>query len=336
MADHSRIEWTDATWNPITGCTLVSEGCRSCYAAEIAAGRLRHHPSRKGLARRNADGVAAFTGEVRLNEDWLDQPFRWRRPRRIFVCAHGDLFHEAVPDDWILMIFEMMRNAFWHNFQVLTKRPERMRELLIRMGEGRIFPLWLAPWPLPNVWLGVSAEDQATADARIPPLLETPAAVRFLSAEPLLGPIDLWQIRFRNRHGGEENWNVLDEDPHCPRCGAPAGGRCDCAQPQTIVTSPTIDWVIAGGESGRNARPMHPDWARKLRDQCQAAGVPFFFKQWGEWAPAPDKPNDTYEAFRARDARDSFFWKRGGVSELVGKTRAGRILDGREWSEMPA
>lgn len=332
MAEQSRIEWTDATWNPVTGCTLVSEGCRNCYAAELAAGRLHNHPSRQGLARRNAHGVAAFTGEVRLNTEWLDQPTRWRKPRRIFVCAHGDLFHEAVPDDWILMLFEEMRNAHWHTFQVLTKRPERMRDLLHRMGEGRIFPLWLAPWPLPNVWLGVSAEDQTTADARIPPLLDTPAAVRFLSAEPLLGPMDLRRIC---RPGSD--------------CLADAlGGYIPLHS--TGHEPARLDWVIVGGESGRHARPMHPDWARSLRDQCQIAGVPFFFKQWGEWRSV-DGPRGPY----AGDLRDNdrFIDPDGSLHPVIGrsltqrtpyrdyivrrmgKVGAGRLLDGREWSEMP-
>ncbi|TMV83805.1 DUF5131 family protein [Thioclava sp. BHET1] len=130
MADKTSIEWTDATWNPITGCTLVSKGCRNCYAATLAAGRLRNHPSRIGLARRNAEGEARFTGEVRFNGQWLDQPIRWRRPRRIFVCAHGDLFHEGVPDNWIDEVFAVMALAPHHTFQILTKRPARARAYL--------------------------------------------------------------------------------------------------------------------------------------------------------------------------------------------------------------
>lgn len=185
MADNSRIEWTDATWNPITGCSLVSEGCRNCYAARLAATRLKDHPSRRGLARVNADGVAKFTGEVRFNEQWLDQPLRWRKPRKVFVCAHGDLFHESVPDEWIDQVFAVMALAPRHIFQVLTKRPERALDYMRRQDHNRHHPAmdyaaimaatgrWSTPaldlvndWPLPNVWLGTSVEDQAAADTR--------------------------------------------------------------------------------------------------------------------------------------------------------------------------
>lgn len=277
MADSTKIEWADATWNPITGCTLVDEGCRNCYAAELAASRLRNHPSRQGLAKRNAKGVASFTGEVRLNEDWLDQPLRWRKPRMVFVCAHGDLFHESVPDEWIDRVFAVMALAPQHIFQVLTKRPERAREYLHSLigDEDRCRAVIeasrksgaliddlpylrdrLVNLPLPNVWIGTSVSDQASADARIPHLLDTPAAVRFVSAEPLLE-----SIHFGHYQGGYQseatNWE----------------GR-------------RLDWIIVGGESGKNARPMHPEWARSIRDQCRAAGTAFFFKQWGAWLPS--------------------------------------------------
>ena len=243
MAEQSKIEWTNATWNPITGCTLVDEGCRNCYAADLASTRLKNHPSRKGLARRNGQGVAKFTGEVRLNEGWLDQPLRWKKPRMIFVCAHSDLFHENVPDKWIDEIFEVMDFCPQHIFQVLTKRPERawkyIYERQIDEDSGQMDNMTLL---FPNVWLDTSASDQESANERIPHLLKAPIATRFLSAEPLLGPIDL-------SHFGK------------------------------------LDWVICGGESGRNARPMHHRWPKMLHDHCAATGTPFFFKQWGEYAP---------------------------------------------------
>ena len=180
MASTSKIEWTDATWNPITGCSMVSAGCTNCYAMRLAGSRLKNHPSRRGLTRPTAKGPT-WTGDVRFNDQWLDQPLRWTRPRMVFVCAHSDLFHEDVPEEWIDRIFSVMALAPEHTFQLLTKRPGRMRRYLKRLhGE-----------PFHNVWLGVSAEDQVTADERIPTLLGTPAAVRWLSAEPLLGPIDL-------------------------------------------------------------------------------------------------------------------------------------------------
>lgn len=361
MAETSTIEWTDATWNPITGCTMVSVGCTNCYAMGLAATRLRNHPSRKGLTRESG-GRAVWTGEVRLNEDWLDQPLRWRRQRRIFVCAHGDLFHEAVPDEWIDRVFAVMAQASQHTFQVLTKRPERARayfaaEPWLRIASKIIEPLestgrvTVVGWqentrsrlPLSNVWLGTSIEDQATADARIPHLLATPAALRFISAEPLLGPVDIERV-------------YMD--------------RVDCAFGET-ANMHGLDWVIVGGESGPSARPMHPDWARSLRDQCQAAGVPFFFKQWGEWLPLNHVPlgedDNLYHPAPIRDpeaSRRSRFdsiclapdgtsipiGKAGGFHTMpanafsgprhmscyaVGKKAAGRLLDGRTWDEVP-
>ena len=335
MADHTLIEWTDATWNPITGCTLVSEGCRNCYAATLAATRLKNHASRKGLARLNAAGEAKFTGEVRFNEDWIDQPLHWLKSRGIFVCAHGDLFHENVPDQWIDRVFSVMARARQHTFQVPTKRPERAREYLTERADreiGRAQDRQLTgPHPvpaLPNVWIGTSVEDQATADARIPHLLATPAAVRFISAEPLLGPVDLTE------------WL---HDPGCMTFGDGCSCR-DFGGPHDLG----LGWVIVGGESGPNARPMHPDWARSLRDQCTEAGVPFFFKQWGEWAPNYPFPGSATETTPRAFWHDSCglildtpaqedglsFFGNGHVLR-VGKRAAGRMLDGLTWDQMP-
>lgn len=404
MAENSKIEWTDSTWNPITGCTLVSEGCRHCYAAQLAATRLRSHPSRAGLARLNASGEAKFTGEVRLNEQWLDQPLRWRRPRRIFVCAHGDLFHEAVPDEWIDRVFAVMALAPQHTFQVLTKRPERAREYLTRPvasgrditidDAGRSFPTpaarwrvhsamcdmlpkvppaalnaaaawqdqhfpdgdgFLRRWPLPNIWLGTSVEDQATADARIPQLLAAPAAVRFLSAEPLLGPVDLTRV------GTIESVSatfpgVVSHEARNMYPEPLSGFQIDVIEGRHQATMyyqtpnhmggfsirfprpwPRLDWVIVGGESGRHARPMHPDWARSLRDQCVAAGVPFFFKQWGAWLPESQDQHGHWNWSDAEEIGALHFWDddRRSASIHLRKSQAGRILDGRTWDEMP-
>ncbi|MYK10734.1 MAG: phage Gp37/Gp68 family protein [Acidobacteriia bacterium] len=255
MADRSQIEWTDATWNPVTGCSRVSRGCENCYAERLAATRLRHHPSRSGLANHR---TGRWTGKVSLNGQWLDQPLRWTRPRKIFTVAHGDLFYEAVPAAWTDEVFAVMAMCPQHTFQVLTKRPARARSYIVQFdGDEAIervagAAVRIAGSPcaagiiedatmvaLPNVWLGVSVEDQPTADERIPVLLDTPAAVRWISAEPLLGPVEIDDF--------------LEG----------------------------IGWVVAGGESGPAARPMEPHWPRSIRNQCICAQVPFFFKQWG-------------------------------------------------------
>ena len=309
MADNTHIEWTDATWNPITGCSVVSAGCKHCYAMKLAGTRLKHDPSRAGLTRETSAGPV-WTGEVRFNEKWLDQPLRWTRPRRIFVCAHGDLFHEGVQDEWIDRVFAIMASSPQHTFQVLTKRPDRMLEYLTdvvatehrwesaytrirdlqfrrgigsRPGEVNVDnDVSQGRWPLPNVWLGVSVEDQAAVDARIPLLLKTPAAVRWISAEPLLGPVDLMATDYLTAKLGAY-----------PFKGIASEHRTKLAH--------MLDWVVAGGESGAGARPMHSAWVRSLRDQCAAAGVAFLFKQWGAWRPIDQGGRDWYESlYRSR------------------------------------
>jgi len=302
MAETSSIEWTDATWNPITGCSVVSPGCTNCYAMRLAGTRLKHHSSRAGLTAETKTGPV-WTGEVRLNEDWLYQPLGWGRPRMIFVCAHGDLFHESVPDEWIDRVFVVMGLSPRHTFQVLTKRPERMRAYidqacdrigatLIRSERGDAYigslrvmgALSGTPWwPLANVWLGVSAEDQARADERIPHLLATPAAIRFVSAEPLLGPIDFQKLFWPQSCGCREHvptLNAFDATVYCAGC---------CEGPESLDLG-VIDWVIVGGESGRGARPMRSDWPRSIRDQCADSGVPFFMKQMSGTAKANMPP----------------------------------------------
>lgn len=200
MSDNSKIEWTDATANYVNGCSVLSPGCTNCYAMRLAGTRMKHHPSRAGLTRATKAGPV-WTGEVRANEKVLREVLGWKRPRAIFWNAHGDLFHENVPDEWIDRQFAVMALTPQHRHMVLTKRPARMREYLTAPGRGdhvharMMFMFALADtqwqWPLPNVWLGVSVEDQARADERIPELLACPAAMRFISAEPLLGPVDL-------------------------------------------------------------------------------------------------------------------------------------------------
>ena len=349
MADHTKIEWTDATWSPITGCTIVDAGCTNCYAMQLAGTRLKHHPSRAGLTRETG-GRPKWTGEVRFNKQWLDQPLRWRRPRMIFVCAHSDLFHESVPDEWIDKVFAVMALAPQHTFQVLTKRPDRAARYLNSLYAGQrgvassgleIRGSLTAPMLVKNaifdgfknVWLGTSASDQASADLRIPHLLDCPAAVRFVSLEPLLGPVDLV-----NLHPSD----AMTVDA--------LGGRSLSRDGDYDDGNVRLNWVICGGESGPGARPLHPDWARSLRDQCEAAGVAFFFKQWGEWAVALDRERDDPDwradyIRRLADQGDTrwinleggrgFHGERFHVMRRVGKARAGRLLDGRTWDQMP-
>jgi protein gp37 len=293
MSGKSKIQWTDATWNPVTGCTKVSEGCRNCWACRLAATRLKHNPRYEGLATIH-NGLSEWSGQVRLHSDLLDLPLHWRKPRKIFVCPQADLFHDVVPFEFIKRVWDVAAQRLDHTFQILTKRAERMLEFGRWMAGAD--DLSIAEWPR-NCWLGVSVEDQKTADERIPVLLQTPAAIRFVSYEPALGPVKFNERWFRYQSAGGYHF----ED--------------------------AIDWVIAGGESGPHARPTHPDWFRSARDQCQAAGVPFFFKQWGEWLAATilNAPGNPEGDFRRGDA-----W----VSR-VGKKRAGRLLDGREWNEFP-
>ena len=340
VGDHSAIEWTDATWSPVTGCTKISDGCLNCYIERTPPFRMEGRKFRcprcggsgyvedsdgNRLAYGNAGqfipgarctrcsgtgqaGIGDTTG-VRMHEDKLDVPLHWRKPRKVFVCSMSDLFHEAVSSSFIARVLAVMALTPQHTYQVLTKRPARMRALLssrsfeqevgravaaivgdderreARMLVGEwtwdvIAKSWHAPdWPLPNVWLGVTVEDQERADQRIPILLETPAAIRWLSCEPLLGPVDL-----------------------------DATGMDVTGTSGLESRPPAVDWVVAGGESGPGARPMHPDWARSLRDQCEAAGVPYLFKQWGE--------------------HDS-------TGKRVGKKRAGRLLDGVQHDGYP-
>jgi protein gp37 len=292
MADGSRISWTDATWNPITGCSVISPGCTNCYAMKAAGTRLRAHPSRAGLTIPTKAGPV-WNGQVRLNEDWLTQPLRWRRPRKIFVCAHGDLFHESVPDEWIDRVFAVMSLSPQHTYQVLTKRSARMRQYMDRLSKGWVLRLSRAineiggaairaanapgrpapKWPLPNVWLGVSAEDQARADERVGELLATPAAVRFLSAEPLLGAMDLTRLGRGLDHGKEV-------------AGCGLTGRRLVGMPALEPVAHDLpwhdrglDWVIVGEESGPGRRELDWDHVRRLRDDCALAGTAFFFKQ---------------------------------------------------------
>lgn len=267
------IEWTDRTWNPVTGCTKVSPGCDNCYA--------------EGITRRFAGSKAFPRGfDVTLHPERLDAPLRWRKPARVFVNSMSDLFHDDVPYEYLARVWAVMAATPQHTYQVLTKRHGRMRSLLsstpfrlhvmARAAEldepSRRSPMW----PVSNVWVGVSVEDQKRADLRIPALLDTPAAVRFLSCEPLIGPVDLLG---RLDHGCDEVGPAITHDGYEVRTDYGTGIEHDCDH------QIGIDWVIVGGESGAGARPMHLDWARALVEQCRSADVPVFVKQLGTaWA----------------------------------------------------
>lgn len=395
MSDKTGIEWCDATWNPIVGCSVVSPGCTNCYAMKMAARiermnfglHVRQAPSVEAVPPSVYDGLTretkagpVWTGEVRLaRENVLTQPLRWKGTRAIFVNSMGDLFHENVPDAWIDRVFAVMALAPQHTFIVLTKRARRMRhwfddERSIPVGNlcsemraagfgappNGVGPLGhLQPgdhwWPLSNVVLGVSAERQQEADERIPDLLATPAAKRVVSAEPLLGQIDFL--------GDNMEGPLTNGEPTAEQIANDTTGwrviRYGVSR---------LDGIIVGGESGPGARPMHPDWARAIRDQCAAAGVPFFFKQWGEWATGSTLLTTGQPIFRTFNSFQEWVNKastrvRGGacldrlgqnlkcgadfmrardenafpvtILDRVGKHAAGRLLDGREHNDLP-
>lgn len=335
MADNTKIEWADATLNYVNGCSVTSPGCTNCYAMRLAGTRLKHHPSRAGLTTSTKAGPV-WTGEVRDNSAALEQALRWKKPRAIFWNAHGDLFHENVPDEWIDRQFAVMALTPQHRHMVLTKRSARMREYLSQhrwhiwsaIGRGIDPKRWrnLPPiiggdcTPVPNVWLGVSVEDQRRADERIPDLLATPAAVRFISAEPLLGPVDLTMIdvTVAEREQAEPSGLI-----HLDALTGVHRDAEDSIEGVLDYPDPKLDWVIVGGESGPGSRPMHPDWARSLRDQCEAAGVAFHFKQWGEHLLARERHLHGYPP---GDFVDHLDVGQGFIK--VGKARAGRLLDG--------
>lgn len=367
----SKIEWTEDTWNPLIGCDKISAGCKNCYAIKTAWIRM-HNPAMKekyaGTVEKTAGGRLNWTGKVNIHQPDLVKPLKAKKPTVYFVNSMSDLFHEAVPFTFIDQVFAVMALTPQHTYQILTKRADRMAEyfksredaeqmeeaaceiatdnaeLLHVLERAKIQGQWetfltskILPhvkeagwlwdtwtdgegnkdsdfiyegaWPLPNVWLGVSVEDQKAADERIPYLLQTPAAVRFLSCEPLLGPVDL------GLYGtAPKDWGI----------GYKAYYQL-------------LHWVIVGGESGSGARPMHPDWARSLRDQCAAADVSFFFKQWGEWRYHPQ--TDMYELnnnvgkspyqFRYYDENLNKVGIFNGPWIKCGKKAAGRLLDGQ-------
>lgn len=326
----TKIEWTDRTWNPVSGCTKVSEGCKNCYAETIA---------------KRFWGERKFT-DVRCHEDRLEQPLHWKKPSKIFVNSMSDLFHPDVPFEFIDKVFAVIGRSQHHIYQILTKRPERMLEYFMdnryqkilsesyqlnakikpeMIGSGIDNPKgWgngLPAWGYKHLWLGVTVENQEQADKRIPILLQIPADVRFISVEPMLGPVNIADLISRS------DVNELDCRP---------------------LGSWHLDWIICGGESGTKARPVHPHWVRSLKDECHAIGVSFFFKQWGEWKPnefSPEQiitmnncvpclpPTEMWLDDNGRKLKEpnDTSW----LMMKVGKKRSGCLLDGKEYKQFP-
>jgi protein gp37 len=306
----SSIEWTDRTWNPVRGCSVISPGCVNCYAMKFAHRFSAEGKPYAGLTKLTKAGPQ-WTGIVRPIETALLEPARWRKPARVFVNSMSDLFHESLDPLFIGRVFNVMAAEPRHTFQVLTKRPARMLEVLTAYYRSSAYG------PIPNVWLGVSVEDQKHADERIPLLLQTPAAVRFISAEPLLDALSIERY-VRNSYTIHVSMSVegaianrsfdglTDEGRPLSRAEAEAGLRALAAKGVKLISAaggecvgfsdqtgcprhptPRLDWVIVGGESGPGARPFDLAWARRIVQQCQAASVPVFVKQVGT-APIND------------------------------------------------
>lgn len=334
MSANTKIEWATKTWNPLRGCSKVSEGCRNCYAIRVANRFGGPGKPFEGLTTKGAGGLN-WTGKIQLVPEVLDEPLRWRKPERVFVNSMSDLFHDEVPELFIRKVFQVMGAAEKHTFMVLTKRPDRMQKVIQSLiDEDDFATLYGEDKPLPyrNVLLGVSVENQKAADERIPLLLKTPAAVRFLSCEPLLGAVNIRGYLMQGKDPGKcANCGKGHGFDRCPNYGgiAKTDDRTGCNDFQRQNFA--IDWVIVGGESGPGARPMHPEWARSMRDQCQAAGVAFFFKQWGEWAPVHElRCNEP-----GIKGRKWFNFDPDTALCRIGKQAAGRMLDGRTWDEFP-
>lgn len=363
--------WWTKSWNPVIGCTSCSSACDNCYAEALHTQRHKALLAGKDMAPCYSTPFA----QIRRFPERLTDPLRWRTPQRIFVGNMGDLFHEGVPFAWLDQIFAVMALCPQHTFMLLTKRPERMAAYLARFSGAEeakemLMPLTQLPnrvgrgigtlgWPLRNVWLGTTIWDQASADRAVPILLSTPAAKRFVSVEPMLGPVDLGQwIGDYDCHAcGNRFWAGMDGcisagwhpregytdngAPGCPYCQHANSGDATIGQ---VVADDyaerRLDWVICGGETGKQARPMHPDWPRSLRDQCQGAEVPFFFKQWGEFGEREVPGTHTVYCHARRNFIDrepvGHEWNPDGkYMSKCGKGKAGRVLDGRTWEEVP-
>lgn len=311
MAENSAIEWTDHTFNPWMGCTKVSRGCKHCYAETLM-------DKRYGKAKWGPTGDRILTSDANWRKPlaWNRQAQKEGRRFRVFCASLADVFEHKPNqlddmDMWRGRLFNLIQNTPHLDWLILTKRPELVNSTIERVTGFSESDMWF--YTARNVWIGTSIESQETADARVPELLKVPAAVRFLSVEPLLEAVDLSPYLLP-----EQCW-------HCKEKINNEGGRCFCG----IHIKPQMQWVIVGGESGDGAATMHPDWARSLRDQCVGAGVPFLFKQWGEWLPLAS-------ADEASQYPRAQMIERDGIRFVkVGKKVSGRLLDGIEWNQYP-
>lgn len=308
----SRISWTDATWNPIVGCSKVSQGCDHCWAERMA--RLHYHD-------KFSEG---WNGEILHFPYRISEFLHRQKPARIAVGLMGDLFHEKVDFRFIEKVFEVMREKESFEFQLLTKRPKRVLDFWTWRCTEWLSPSQQSVWPK-HVWLGVSCENQEAADERIPLLLQTPAAVRFVSVEPMLAPVDLTQVPNPGFGEGQRYYDALEGSAWYVSPDEKYYDGCPCEE--------KLDWVICGGESGPGARPLHPNWVRSLRDQCLKACVPFHFEQHGEWI---DFHNLQDRPFPMSNPYPKIYrWDDGTYCFRVGKKYAGHILDGKELLEFP-
>lgn len=332
MAD-TKIEWAEKSWNPIAGCTKCSPGCLNCYAERMAKRLYWMGMARPSTLPEYMNFEKGWlNGHIDFLEHRLKQPLHWRKPSRIFVCSMSDLFHEKVPFEFIDKVHAAMimaiRRGRYHTYLILTKRIKRMLKYYSSNRRPQLFDIlekdydefigfFGINWPFPVLHLSVSISNQPEADEKIPILLQIHAAVRGLIIEPMLGSINIdkwiWGNKCPDPQCGDSTW-----DHYCQ------------------LGEQLLHWVVVGGESGPGARPMHPDWVRNIRDQCIAAGVPFYFKQWGEWLPVSQMTKEQKEV-------NKLSWWPNRVTDIRGerflrftKKKAGCILDGKEWKQLPA
>ena len=324
MKEH-KISWLNIpgfipeTWNPIIGCSKVSPGCENCYAekqAHIRRFNAKTAQYKEVVVKSPHDPrYGEWNGTTAFVLSQLTKPAEWTKPRAIFVCSMGDLFHEHSDFEKIDAVFSVMSDCDQHLYILLTKRPERMAAFWKWKAEQHGIP-WQ---PKPNVWLGITAENQEQANKRIPILLQVPAVKRFVSIEPMLGPVKLNQL-------------IREEDGHAWVDDCLTGFKAHGAGGWYANK---LDWVIVGGESGPNSRPVHPDWVRSVRDQCQEAGTPFFFKQWGEWLPMDHASDDRF--LKIKKTMEVGYSYTSNTMLQVGRKAAGDLLDGQQhhaWPEL--